>query len=245
MQKLSDNGQEHEISENSAVDKSVTNLRFRPSFEYVTFFKSSEKKVKVTNFAACVLKKLTSMLSDCVDEFNKERTDCSVLLNQKVMESLKETAEYYDLVLLDVLDPIVRSPDTESEYDHMERDAIRSRLKTIMEKKRCEYGTPDKRKSARKKYLVNLVKAIEARKGLTMNNYGSISSFYSNIAIHIAANMYDAVMERKSELLTAAPKQNATDCIAALQPFLRRMEHVETSVSVFAGISLEGSIPLG
>lgn len=44
MQKLSDNGQEHEISENSAVDKSVTNLRFRPSFEYVTFFKSSEKK---------------------------------------------------------------------------------------------------------------------------------------------------------------------------------------------------------
>lgn len=174
------------------------------------FLSPVKKKVKVTNFAACVLKKLTSMLSDCVDEFNKERTDCSVLLNQKVMESLKETAEYYDLVLLDVLDPIVRSPDTESEYDHMERDAIRSRLKTIMEKKRCEYGTPDKRKSARKKYLVNLVKAIEARKGLTMNNYGSISSFYSNIAIHIAANMYDAVMERKSELLTAEPKQNAT-----------------------------------
>ena len=55
-----------------------------------------------------------------------------------------------------------------------------------------------------------MVKAIEARKGLTMNNYGSISSFYSNIAIHIAANMYDAVMERKSELLTAEPKQNAT-----------------------------------
>ena len=149
------------------------------------------------------------------------------------MKSLSETADYYDLAMLDELDKLAQSPELVSEYDRMERQEIRSRLKAAEEKIQSEYDTKEKRQEARGKHLENLMKAFDNR-----DFFEQISALYIRIASPVAANMIFDVLGRKSELLTLNPRQNVSgqssdaDCAAALQPFLESLNHFNVKIEL-------------